>query len=510
MTAVVPPSRRGACPALTAPMATGDGLLVRLVPVDGALSPEALVGLCDAALAFGNGILEVTARGSLQLRGLRAETVGPLNDAVNRLGIAAREGVPLDVSPLAGLEAGAASDARRLAAEIRAAISGFAVRLGPKVSVVIDDGGAISLAALKADIRLTRWIAEADAASPLGASGGAPNEIAPPAETSEPARWAIALAGDAATARALGSLPEGRLVAVVADLLEQLAQLGPTARMTDVLRTTDLQTLRHQRAMAPPNGEETAPQSAPAISATPSSKTAPATALPPSEPHPAPAPIASFPLADGTVALGIGLPFGHGDAATLKTLVAAAQAAGARDLRPAPGRVLLATHLTPTGAAELRAAAAALGFLTEADDPRRFVAACAGAPACASAHIPARTLAPEVAATLAPILDGSLEVHVSGCPKGCAHPATAALTLVGVAPDAMDKTVALVREGKAGDATQPIQTVAALLPTLARFAAALAAARRPGETSAEALTRLSPPDAPGPALLEFAVLESAP
>jgi len=208
--------------------------------------------------------------------------------------------------------------------------------------------------------------------------------------------------------------------------------------------------------------------------------------------------------------LGIGLPFGHVEAEGLAALVAAAQAAGVHDLRPAPGRVLLATGLSVPGVADLRAAAAALGLLTEADDPRRFVAACAGAPACASAHIPARTLAPEVAATLAPILDGSLEVHVSGCPKGCAHPATAALTLVGVAPDAMDKTVALVREGKAGDATRPIQTVAALLPTLARFAAALAAARRPGETSAEALTRLSPPDAPGPALLEFAVLESAP
>ncbi len=477
MTNVVPPSRRGACPALTAPMATGDGLLVRLVPVDGALSPAALIGLCDAALAFGNGILEVTARGSLQLRGLRPETVGPLNEAVNALGITAREGVPLDVSPLAGLEAGARSDARALALQIRAAIAPFAARLGPKVSVVIDDGGAISLAALKADIRLT---------------------LEPAAAPSAASHWAIALAGDAATARPLGHLPETRLVAVVADLLDQLAQMGPAARMADVLRTTDLLGLQHQLAVAPPHGEETAPQGASTMPAPP-----------PSEPHPAPAPIASFPLVDGTVALGIGLPFGHGDVATLKALVAAAQAAGARDLRPAPGRVLLTTGLTAIGAAELRAAAAALGFLTRADDPRRFVAACAGAPACASAHIPARALAPEVAATLAPILDGSLEVHVSGCPKGCAHPATAALTLVGVAPDAMDKTVALVREGKAGDATQPHQTVAALLPTLARFAAALAAARRTGETSAEALTRLSPPDAPGPALLEFAVLEPA-
>ena len=33
-------SRRGACPALSAPMQTGDGLLVRLNPVAGGLSPK--------------------------------------------------------------------------------------------------------------------------------------------------------------------------------------------------------------------------------------------------------------------------------------------------------------------------------------------------------------------------------------------------------------------------------------------------------------------------------------
>ena len=34
-------TRRGACPALSAPMHTGDGLLVRLNPVAGGLSPKA-------------------------------------------------------------------------------------------------------------------------------------------------------------------------------------------------------------------------------------------------------------------------------------------------------------------------------------------------------------------------------------------------------------------------------------------------------------------------------------
>jgi precorrin-3B synthase len=44
--------------------------------------------------------------------------------------------------------------------------------------------------------------------------------------------------------------------------------------------------------------------------------------------------------------------------------------------------------------------------------------------------IPARTLAADIARQLSS-LRGILEVHVSGCAKGCAHPASCALTVVG-------------------------------------------------------------------------------
>jgi precorrin-3B synthase len=54
--------------------------------------------------------------------------------------------------------------------------------------------------------------------------------------------------------------------------------------------------------------------------------------------------------------------------------------------------------------------------------------ACPGKPACASGWIAAR----ELAAELARQLPWSREtVHISGCAKGCAHPAAAALTIVG-------------------------------------------------------------------------------
>ncbi len=56
--------------------------------------------------------------------------------------------------------------------------------------------------------------------------------------------------------------------------------------------------------------------------------------------------------------------------------------------------------------------------------------ACPGAPACASGLIPARALAAEIAEAL-PASDEGIAVHVSGCAKGCAHPAPALLTVIG-------------------------------------------------------------------------------
>ena len=66
------PHRRGACPGLSTPMQTGDGLLVRLLPT-GTIPLAAFAALCHAARAHGNGVIEVTSRGSIQVRGLSGD-----------------------------------------------------------------------------------------------------------------------------------------------------------------------------------------------------------------------------------------------------------------------------------------------------------------------------------------------------------------------------------------------------------------------------------------------------
>ena len=147
--------RRGACPGLSAPMPTGDGLLVRLRPI-GTVSFAALVKLCAAAREYGNSVIEVTARGSIQVRGLSAESAPLFANAVATLGIVVEDGLPIFSNPLAGLDAEEILDAAALAAGLRDALAGttLAKRLAPKVSAAIDGGGVLGLDGISADLRL--------------------------------------------------------------------------------------------------------------------------------------------------------------------------------------------------------------------------------------------------------------------------------------------------------------------------------------------------------------------
>src|SRR5262249_28889675 len=133
------------------------------------------------------------------------------------------------------------------------------------------------------------------------------------------------------------------------------------------------------------------------------------------------------------------------------------------------------------------ATTAALGFVTKSTDPRRSVVACSGAPFCDRGEAPARGLAPAVANALAGSLDQTWTVHISGCLKACAHPAAAALTLVGDA--AHYRRVVRGRADDAACATIPAPTAAA---ALRRIAALVGQARQPEESVRDALARLGP------------------
>lgn len=380
------PLRRNQCPTLADPIQTGDGLLARLNPVAAGLTRQSLVGIGEAALRHGNGLIEVTARGSLQIRGLTPRSSALLAAEVGALGIEVREGVPVDISPLAGLDAAERTDPEPVAQAIRSAIAaaGLSARLGPKVSVVVDALGAIDLSDMLADIRLT---AVADG-------------------------WLLAIAGDGRSARVLGWAKANDAVIAAVSLLETIASRGRQARARD-LSADELPAMLRPCATADLPTPDRAELSRTILA-----------------------------LGSGQFAARTALPFGKVHA---RDLIGFISDVDATDVRLAPHHSLLLLCGARACADAALAVARKHGFVVDADDPRRAVSACAGAPSCASAYIPAR----QIGALVAGRLPGS--IHVSGCAKGCAHPSPADFVLTGTATG-----LAIIRNGRAGDAPQAV------------------------------------------------------
>ncbi len=98
-------------------------------------------------------------------------------------------------------------------------------------------------------------------------------------------------------------------------------------------------------------------------------------------------------------------------------------------------------------------------FLTDPADPFLRVRACTGAPGCPQAHGITRGLAD----TIISALPSQGLLHISGCTKGCAHPAPAAWTLV-----ARDGAYDLVTGGNPWDDPVVRGVPAAGIPNLMR------------------------------------------
>jgi precorrin-3B synthase len=196
-------------------------------------------------------------------------------------------------------------------------------------------------------------------------------------------------------------------------------------------------------------------------------------------------PIGFFGLRQNTFALGLGLPFGQIESSRLAGLCRAAQAAGIAEIRLAPGRAILLLGPEQTACLELHRMAPRYGFITDSGDVRLGIAACPGSPACSSGCLPARSVGEQFATLAGYLLDGSLSVHVSGCPKGCAHPGVADFTLIGH-PDG----VGLVIGGRASDMSELRLDPAEIRRGFARLAGLYREARRPGEKAHSFLMRL--------------------
>ncbi|MFN3955312.1 MAG: precorrin-3B synthase [Pararhodobacter sp.] len=150
------PAIRGWCPGALRPMPSGDGLVVRIRPRLARLSAVQALGLCDAARAHGAGLIDLTNRANVQLRGVAESALPMLQAELAALGL-------LDPDPAAEARRNivltpfwqAGDDSARLAEALLARL-GALPALPPKVGFVVDTGAQRVLDHVPGDFRLER------------------------------------------------------------------------------------------------------------------------------------------------------------------------------------------------------------------------------------------------------------------------------------------------------------------------------------------------------------------
>lgn len=149
---------RGWCPDAWRPMMAGDGLLVRVKPHLGRMSSAQAVVLGEAALAYGNGLIDLTRRANFQIRGVCEVHWPVLLDHLCTLGLVDGDGDRESRrNILAAPDWRAGDDTARIADELRDRLAGFP-QLPGKVGFVIDAGEAPVLAREPGDFRIERTL----------------------------------------------------------------------------------------------------------------------------------------------------------------------------------------------------------------------------------------------------------------------------------------------------------------------------------------------------------------
>ncbi|MCW2306030.1 precorrin-3B synthase [Rhodobium gokarnense] len=377
--------RKGWCPSLLTPMASGDGFLARVKPTAATVSAEAARALAEAAQRYGNGLVDVTNRSNLQFRGFSPDGIAPFADVVFRHGLA-HDSAPVEqvrnvaASPLGADDPTATFGAHRAARAIEAmlAMSPELFALPGKFGFSVDGGGALPLGDVGADVLFvpgSSGVAVRVAGAPL---------MADCAEEDVPA---------VARALALAFL----------DLAK--ARSDPPRRMRHLVDAVGAEAVFRHAGLAPVG------------KGTPVGRPAPR--------------IGYGDLAGGSGFFLAGVAFGALEAGALSRLADLAEDFEDGTIRLTPWRSLVLVGIAAEAADAVAEGVAAAGLITDPADPRLAMVACSGTPACESATAATRVDAARIAAS--GVLDGlsGTTLHVSGCAKGCAHPRPAAVTLAG-------------------------------------------------------------------------------
>jgi precorrin-3B synthase len=148
------PEIKGWCPGALRPMQSGDGLVVRIRPPLGSLTPAQAAAIARAAQTHGNGIIDLSARANLQIRGVTDASHSKLIEDLRAEGLIDPD---VETESLRNLIVTPFRDADTsvLAASLTAALTRMP-RLPGKFGFALDTGPQPVLTGASADIRVER------------------------------------------------------------------------------------------------------------------------------------------------------------------------------------------------------------------------------------------------------------------------------------------------------------------------------------------------------------------
>ncbi|RKE38800.1 precorrin-3B synthase [Paraburkholderia sp. BL23I1N1] len=453
--------RPSACPGLLRIVAARDGGICRIKLPGGELSAAQAGVIADVSERHAAGVIELTNRANLQVRGVRGGHETALIAALIEAGLgpvpatraadASKTPSPATQTAPSPLSATAADDVRNLMTSPTAGRDPFALidtrplsidlltllqtearfaALSPKFALLLDGGERLARLDHPHDVWLAATQARDGARFVFGLAGCPPGVASANADADTDAfRHAEYADSHDSTERprtdstgALAAVLPSQVAVLVRALLHTFLDLAAAdaTRMRHLLATHSVDALlQHAQTYADfPLSRDTS--------------------------------LASWQRgtpADATLRLGahaqrvVGMlhvggqpPLGRLDAASLRGLAALAQQRGNGTLRMTPWQSVLLPDIAANDAPAVLAEMNALGLACDPAQPITHLIACAGSTGCAKGLADTKA----DALLLAERLPDGIDVHLSGCPRSCAAAHCAPYTLLAAAPGIYD------------------------------------------------------------------------
>jgi ferredoxin-nitrite reductase len=396
-----------ACPGLFYQTPAQDGFLVRIRVPGGCLNAAQAEYLAAIARDYGGGQVWLTNRANVQLRLDQATMPDQVLQQLQELGLAARDTAVdhlrnIMASPTAGIDRSAMIDVQPLVRSVDDYLSSqpeFAP-LSAKFSIGFDGGEAISIRHRRNDLwfvagavdRLHLFFGEVDTG--------------------------IVVAPD-------------RVVEVVAAICRIYLAVAPQILAGGVRRKS--RKPRWQEVVAFVGFDEVCQRVGVQIGCRISPRTAARTAPRPpilAELEGFIAPIGVHAQINGQRYVGLVIPLGTLQSQQLQDLAELAKTYGNGELRTTPWQNIVIPHVRSP--MELPTQLQSLGYSIDPNHPAAGLVACTGLPGCASAFTLTQSDALQISEALIGKLDRPMNIHVSGCAKGCAQPYGSDIALMGM------------------------------------------------------------------------------